>query len=107
MRATEREKLERMMLRQALKAAREALQAFPVELVDKLPKGRNKSKATMWLFGLRNPAICEISAILGDVPLAQLDVRKPPPFRPVDQPARSRERLNDLKRQLGLPKLEY
>jgi hypothetical protein len=107
MRPTERDRLERKMLRLALKAAREALQAFPSNALKSLPAGQGERKLTLWAHGPRATAICELTAILGDVPIEEIEPRKPLPYRPDANPARVRDRLNEMKRQLGLPVLKY
>jgi len=99
--------LERKMLRMALRAARDTLQAYPFDALQSLPAGTAHSKLTLWAVGPRNIAICELTAILGDVPIDQIDVRQPPPRLPPQAPAATREKLNEMKRQLGLPVLKY
>lgn len=105
MRPAERTRLERRMLRMALDAAREALQAFPGDSVGAMPDGPVKAKLIVWRDAIRNVAICELSTIIGDVPVAQLDPRHPPRFERDPDFAKKRELLNALKRQLGVPVL--
>lgn len=107
MRPTVRDKLERKMLRMALDLAREVLWSFPEHELDALPNSKAKSMLVFWDGTNRRAAIGELTAILGDVPIDEIDVRKPQAFRPKVNPAAVRDKLNEMKRQLGLPVLKY
>jgi hypothetical protein len=100
-----RSSVEVKLLRLALRAAREALQTFPAEQVKCLPRGQAKADLQLWTDVSRNRAICELTTIIGDVPVERIDPRSPPDFVPTGNPAAINERMEQLKKQLGIPSL--